>query len=182
MVWHSLRRINTVKRAVLLSGIAVVAVTDVALTSYLTRSDVPQRSITLATADLESERSPGLTQPAPPDLTSDENPIPEDRTAITSTDSGTKRFLRIAADVPDKRIRKTLSYRSQTATYSRPEFDCRTVTYPFIGTSYYVRVTDDVGCLPNNISRSKSDSLIARSLPAGGKFWRESQDIFSNLR
>lgn len=169
MVDHSSRRANKVKRWLLVTGIVAVGVLDVAVTTYLTNGDATDMtSSSVAKVDLRTK--PAQTQ------TNESSAVPysdiDTEPAVTSNDdqSAYTNVVGSRRESSRRRFRNVREAKYRSVTVNEvSELDCRTVAYPFVGTYYYVRVTDNVGCITTNVSRSRSDRLIARSRPADGK-------------
>jgi hypothetical protein len=161
VVGHPLKRSNRAKQWMLISGIVAVGLLDLAYTTSINRGDLAKVS---AKPPLISviPNSVALPETSKPDQgeTPETPSEPLIRSAVVPRAS---RPSRIAANYSSSRKNVRLP-RTSVARFIEPPVSCTTVTYPFVGDEYVVKVTDDMGCLTSASAKYKGDHLIAKAL------------------
>ena len=162
MVEQSIRRANGFKQWALIAGIIVIGLLDLAFTTFINLQDqvispVPQVAIASF-----NESSPSL--PEPQDVTEDQSKITLSSSQQQTRLASTHYFVRARrTTVKDQSVRKVAEIdHASFADLKEPAAECRTVTYPFVGDYYVVRVTDDTNCLTSASLRSRQDRLVAK--------------------
>jgi len=166
-------RVKRIQRWLLLSSIVAIAVIQFALNAYLTGGDfgAPDDLVSENVAYPElfgSFEGPTLSYIGP-----DKNLAAKEDPPKRWSDS---RFRNVKASTSAAvgkraRIRMPLVVQSRPVRSSEPLSACRTVSYALVNDTYYVRVTDDTGCLTAGFARYKPDRLVAalnRHLPHAG--------------
>jgi len=163
VVDQSTNTINRVKRLFLITGILIVGLLDVAITTYVNDSDFQQPNAISIGNVSHSETSEPLNQRAEingPEV--NEAPSLASQLPVRSTEKSLTSYQGISLRSSNHSgslvivVRRGSPYRRSVALVP----GCRTVSYPFISDNYYVRFTDDMGCL----SAVTSVNLDRRSL------------------
>lgn len=187
MVHRSSKRTNKVQRWLLVVGIITIGVLDVAFTSYLNGLDTDSVAKTTVPTNAPPASLPvagnAFEQPA---ATQDEPSLTaETSDNLSPANEISHHYLKASYSAVRNRMidhkRSTVS-NEQAASSAVPQFDCRLVTYPFIGTGIYVQITDSTNCLTLSSSRTKRDRLIAKTRQSSAKRWQALNTLIAKLK
>jgi hypothetical protein len=167
VVHHSSKKANTVERWLLLSAIVIIALLDVAFTTYFSNDGEIGRSIQ---ARIERPVTPPpAANDAPstvePETVNGETDIELSTAAVDEQEIQIRKMPVRASYTGPLRYRNRSAEKARYSTADKIIGPCRTINYPFVNASYYVRVTDDTGCLSSPLSRSKNVQLLASLVP-----------------
>lgn len=165
MVDHSTKQVNRFKRGVLISAIVVIGLLDLAFTTYLTRDELAGQDVkgrqVFAVPDIATILPLGNVESKDDIMTNDE---------ATYSSDGQRRlrpvryFVRASAN-NFRRPQNAPPDHQRSTGFDESTLSCRTVTYPFVNDTYYVRVTDDTGCLTARRPKFNHDQLVASLIP-----------------
>jgi hypothetical protein len=164
VVGQSSKRVNGVKRSMLVAGIVFVGLFDLAFTTFINHEELVRLPEQPPIEVADTVRSAAVTVPLDIDPV-DIEVLPQPPTRYTATSRPAK-FRRTFIE------RKGLNDdHANLAGMNASLSTCRTVSYPFVGDGYIVQVTDDVGCLTSASLRSKRDHLIAKTFAPRQRRW-----------
>jgi hypothetical protein len=156
MVDHSTSRFNTSRQWGLIIAIVAVGLLDVAVNSYLSNEEIVSLRPTLPST-IHAIDQPDVSQ-------TPLAPLPDQiETFAPPTTSGNTVRRYAAAVKIDRRARMNKTAVPMVANLREPAANCQTVTYPFVGEYFVVRVTDGTGCFNSVTASYRADRLVAKS-------------------
>ena len=185
MVVRGSKRINKVQRLLLVFGIVAVGVLDLAFTSYLNGLDDHPADLAAVRTNVQTRSAPlqnyPLERPAAQD--GPDTATPGDSFAEAHATSP-RYFKASLSTVRTRRSRyvTSSSSRSQIVAAAPSQFDCRVVSYPYIGTGVYVQVTDSIGCLNASNYGNRGGRLLARARQSTLKRWQAINTLVAKLK
>jgi hypothetical protein len=186
VVDHSSKRINKFQRWLLVAGIIAIGVLDVAFTSYLNGLDADPVAKTAVRTNAPPASLPVASNPFEQPAAQDElTTTAETSDSSSPADEISNRYFKASLRTGQNRkfnhINSAASRRQLALSVAQP-FDCRVVSYPFIGTGVYVQVTDSTGCPTMSRSRNRRGNLLAKASPSSTKRWPALNTLVAKLK
>ena len=171
VVGQSSKRVNGVKQLMLIAGIVMVGLFDLAFTTFINHEELVRMPSQPPIEVANNELSASIPLP----LDSD----PDGPVVLTDASVSPTRYAKVFrsakltrnATVGTVARRSPISHRMDLTSLNASLSNCRTITYPFIGDEYVVQLTDDTGCLSSASLRSRRDHFIAKAFAPRQKRW-----------
>jgi len=176
------KRINRVQRYLLIVGIVAIGVLDVAFTSYLNGIDADPVAKSIVRTNAKPTNLPVASDPfEQPAAQAELTTTAETSDSSSSSNESSHHYLKASFSALENKKAHHKNSREQVAS-SAARFDCRIVSFPFIGTGVYVQVTDSSGCPTMNSSRNRRGNLLAKATPSSSRRWQALNTLVAKLK
>lgn len=192
MVHRSTNKTNGVKPWILVLGIVAVVGLDLAFTSLIkeSASNLAVYTPSKGASDINTLPPTAGDDSVEPAVTNDEMIAGP---PVSRRPSGAKNlnvpdrprnFVKSAppAEIEMRKVRVTTASLTRQQSSAEPSKTNRAASYPYAGSTYFVKVSDGLEARAINVPRDKKDSFASKALPLVKKPWQWMKALASKFK